>query len=72
VLTIFKQFQTIGLIMRKSKKPSFKPASEFKVVKLSRNGPKAGQSTEAWERGKVKSDKRWDKTREKNFNNLLY
>ena len=58
--------------MRKNKKPSFKPASEFKVVKLSRNGPKAGQSTEAWERGKEKSDKRWDQTREKNFNNLLY
>ena len=55
----------------KRKKPSFIPATSFQVTKLKPNGPKQGQSTEAWERGKAKSDKRWDKAREDNFNKLL-
>tara|TARA_R110002012_G_C11275126_1_gene569950 strand:- start:103 stop:276 length:174 start_codon:yes stop_codon:yes gene_type:complete len=56
----------------KRKKASFIPATSFRVTKLKPNGPKDGQSTEAWERGKVKSDRRWDETREKNFNKLLH
>jgi|TARA_R110001599_G_scaffold259255_1_gene459823 hypothetical protein len=56
----------------KRKKASFIPATSFRVTKLKPNGPKDGQSTEAWERGKAKADNKWDKTREKNFNKLLH
>jgi hypothetical protein len=56
----------------KRKNPNFIPATSFRVTKLKPNGPKDGQSTESWERGKAKGDEKWDKTREKNFNKLLY
>jgi hypothetical protein len=36
------------------KKPTWKPAAEFKVTKLKPNGPKEGQSVEAWVYGKSK------------------
>lgn len=38
------------------KKPSWKPATSFKVTKLKPNGPKAGQSTDAWMYGKEKEE----------------
>lgn len=53
------------------RQPKFKPATEFKTTKLPRNGPKDGMSTEAWFRGKAKSDAKWEKQREKNFKKLI-
>ena len=38
-------------------------AKEFKVVKLPRNGPKDGQSVEAWEAGKRAGDAKWARLR---------
>jgi len=37
------------------KKPSWKPAETFKVTKLRPNGPKEGQSVDAFIYGKTKS-----------------
>ena len=56
--------------MPRRKKPSFKPATEFKTTKLKRSGPKPGQSVSAWEAGKRIADARWAEQREKNFGNL--
>jgi hypothetical protein len=39
--------------MRK-KKPTWTAATEFKVTKLKPNGPKDGQSVDAWMHGKTK------------------
>lgn len=36
------------------RKPDWKPATTFKVTKLRPNGPKPGQSVEAWLYGKEK------------------
>jgi len=52
-------------------KPSWQPATEFKVTRLERNGPKEGQSTESWLYGKRRSDDEWDKLKAKNINRLL-
>ena len=38
-------------------------AKEWKVTKLPRNGPKGGQSVEAWEAGKRLGDVEWEKRR---------
>ena len=40
--------------MPRKKKPTFKPATEFKVTRLKRSGPKDGQSTDAYLYGKQK------------------
>ena len=49
--------------MRKQQKwDESKTAKEFKVVKLPRNGPREGQSVEAWQYGKTKGgDAEWAK-----------
>jgi hypothetical protein len=39
------------------KKQSWRPATSFKVTKLKPNGPKAGQSTDAWMYGKQKEER---------------
>jgi hypothetical protein len=44
---------------------------EPKIIKLPRNGPKDGQSTDAWLRGKAKGDEKWDKKRERKMWQLL-
>ena len=41
------------------KKPSWKPASSFKVKKLKPNGPKPGQSTNSWLKGKQLEDNKF-------------
>jgi hypothetical protein len=41
--------------MARRKQPSWKPAIEFKVVKLKPNGPKPGQSVDQFIYGKDKS-----------------
>ena len=40
--------------MPRKKKPTWQPATEFKVTKLKSNGPKAGQSLDAYLYGKTK------------------
>jgi hypothetical protein len=40
--------------MARRKKPGWKPAVEFKVIKLKPNGPKPGQSVDAFIYGKDK------------------
>jgi hypothetical protein len=46
--------------------------AEFKIIRLPRNGPKPGQSTEAWLYGKEKHEKkmleyeRWKAVRDRN------
>ena len=57
--------------MARKKKPTFTPATKFKVTKLSPNGPKPGQNISSWEQGKEQADKRWDKQRTKNIDKLL-
>ena len=42
-----------------------KEATEWKVVKLERNGPKGGQSVRAWEAGKRRGDLEWESKRRK-------
>jgi len=42
-----------------------------KIIRLPRNGPKNGMSTEAWLRGKSKGDEKWDKKREKEMWKLM-
>ena len=45
------------MVMRKQ---DWTPATEFRVVRLKANGPKAGQSVQAWQRGKDKEQVRFD------------
>ena len=40
--------------MARRKKPDWKPATEFKVVKLKPNGPKPGQTVDQFIYGKTK------------------
>jgi hypothetical protein len=44
---------------------------EWKITRLPSRGPKPGQSQESFLRGKAEGDKKWDRTREQNFNKLL-
>ena len=39
------------------RKPTWQPATEFKVTKLKRNGPKGDQTAAQWMQGKVKNDR---------------
>ena len=48
----------------KKKKQDWKPATEFRTVKLSRNGPKPGQNTSDWMKGKQKEQDRYDRKRD--------
>jgi len=57
--------------MSPRKKQDWTPATEFKVTKLRRNGPKKGQSYEAWARGKQKNDQEWEQIRDKNLRKLI-
>ena len=41
--------------MKRQRKPSWKPATEFKVTRLKPNGPKEGQSLDAYLYGRQKS-----------------
>ena len=56
--------------MARRKKQDWKPATEFTVTRLQRNGPKPGQSYESWAAGKRKADKEWDDMRVKNIDRL--
>ena len=47
------------------------PASGFRITRLPRRGPKPGQSTESFLRGKAQGDRRWDRLREANFQRLM-
>ena len=58
--------------MKRKRKPTFTPATEFTTTKLPRNGPKGGQSQEAWLAGKAQSDARWDKVRDRNMGKLVH
>ena len=57
--------------MARNKKPSFTPATEFKITKLPRSGPKPGQNVSDWESGKKLADARWDKKRNLNINKII-
>lgn len=46
--------------MVKPRKQDWKPATEFRVVRLKANGPKRGQSTSAWLYGKEREQKEFD------------
>lgn len=41
--------------MARRKRPDWKPATTFKVVKLRPNGPKPGQSVDSWLHGKQRA-----------------
>ena len=56
--------------MPRKKKPSFTPAKEFKVTKLKRSGPKAGQSTDAFLYGKTKGHQELMDNPRTKFNDL--
>ena len=47
----------------RAKKWEGKEATEYKVIKLPRNGPTEGQHASHWMRGKAKGDLTWEKTR---------
>ena len=38
---------------------------EPKIIKLPRNGPKNGQSMDAWLHGKAKGDQEWEKIKKR-------
>ena len=46
------------IMTRKQSKQTWTPATEYKVTKLPSRGPKPGQSTESYLRGKDMQDKR--------------
>ena len=50
--------------MSRKKKQDWKPATEYKVTKLPRNGPKPGQSVSSWEKGKAQEAQRFIKRRD--------
>ena len=41
---------------------------EQKIIKLPRNGPKAGQSMRAWLYGKSKEEKEWEARKQDYYN----
>ena len=45
--------------MPRKKKQDWKPATSFTVKKLKPNGPKKGQSTESWMKGKQLEENRF-------------
>lgn len=47
------------------------PATGFRIIRLPRRGPRPGQSTESFLRGKAQGDRRWDRQREANFQRLM-
>lgn len=47
------------------RKQTWTEATTFRVVKLKANGPKVGQSTEAWQRGKDREQERFDQLKER-------
>jgi hypothetical protein len=47
------------------------PATGFRITRLPRRGPRPGQSTESFLRGKAQGDRRWDQQREANFQRLM-
>jgi len=49
--------------------PSLPPG--FKITRLRPAGPKPGQSTASFLRGKEMGDRRWDRQRDGNLNRLL-
>lgn len=55
---------------RRHKKPSWTPATAFKVVRLKPNGPKPGQSVDAWLYGKTKGDEERVDNPRNSFNDL--
>lgn len=56
---------------RRKRQPSWQPATEFRVTKLRPAGPRPGQSQESFLRGKAEGDRRWDRIRERNFDQLI-
>jgi len=46
------------------KRQSWTPATEFRVQKLKRNGPKPGQNVSDWMKGKQKEQDRYDRKRD--------
>ena len=52
------------------KKPSWKPATEFKVTRLKPNGPKDGQSVEKWMYGKNKGQEEFMDNPQNKFKDL--
>jgi len=56
--------------MPRKKKPTFKPATEFKVTRLKRSGPKDGQSTDAYLYGKQKGHEELMDNPKTKFNDL--
>lgn len=47
------------------RKQDWVPATTFKTIKLKANGPKAGQSVEAWQRGKDREQERFDAAKDR-------
>ena len=56
--------------MPRRKRPTWKPATEFKVTKLKPNGPKPGQSTDSFIYGKDKANERLMDDPHTKFNDL--
>jgi len=46
------------------------PFEGFKVTRLPRRGPKPGQSTESFLRGKAQGDRKWQRVKDRNIGRL--
>ncbi len=47
------------------------PLEGFKVTRLPRRGPKPGQSTESFLRGKGQGDRQWQRVKDRNIARLV-
>jgi hypothetical protein len=47
------------------------PFEGFKVTRLPRRGPKPGQSTESFLRGKAQGDRKWQRVKDRNIGRLV-
>lgn len=47
------------------KRQQWVAATTFRTIKLKANGPKPGQSTEAWQRGKDREQERFDEIKQR-------
>jgi hypothetical protein len=47
------------------------PPTGFTLIRLPRRGPKPGQSTESFLRGKAQADRQWQRLKDRNIGRLV-
>lgn len=47
------------------------PSDQPKITRLPRRGPKPGQSTESYLRGRANGDRQWDRIKDRNIGRLV-